>query len=141
MQNLEPQTPQDFSSIGDFHLFGRPKNAASSSFPGLPAESTLPLKLKGVLYLPDKQAYAIIEASDQNQKTYRINDALPGGAMLQTIESNSVIISSGKRQESLALTQTKLEQPKNQSTAEQQAAAPQSADEIVVQPPESLSTY
>ncbi|TAN64927.1 MAG: hypothetical protein EPN17_18290 [Methylobacter sp.] len=145
-KNHELQTPQDFSLIGDFHVFGQPSSASSSAI-GLPPESTQQLQLKGVLYLPDKQAYAIIESSDQHQKTYQINDTLPGGAILQAIESNSIIIIADNRQESLVLHKTKQEQavttdtqPELQSATEEQAE-PESANEIVIQPPESLSTY
>ncbi|MFI3155825.1 MAG: type II secretion system protein N [Methylococcaceae bacterium] len=135
-QNPELQTPPDFSLIGEFHLFGRP-GSASSSVGGLPPESTQPLKLKGVVYLPDKHAHAIIEASDQSQKTYRINDILPGGAILQAIESNSIVIMTDDRQESLILTKTKLEQ--TQPAAEEQPVSPEPANEIIIQPPESLA--
>ena len=130
------QTPQDFSLISDFHLFGQ-SSSASPSAAGLPPETTQQLQLKGVLYLPDKHAYAIIESSDQHQKTYQINDTLPGGAILQAIESNSIVIMTDDRQESLILTKTKLEQ--TQPAAEEQPVSPEPANEIIIQPPESLA--
>lgn len=145
-KNHELQTPQDFSLISDFHLFGQ-TSSASSSAAGLPPESTQQLQLKGVLYIPDKQAYAIIESSGQHQKTYKINDVLPGGAILHAIENNSIIIIADNRQESLVLHKTKQEQaatadaqPELQPLNEAQPE-PESANEIVIQPPESLSTY
>lgn len=137
-QKPERQATQDFSLIGEFHLFGRP-DSASSSVDGLPPETTQPLKLKGVFYLPDRHAHAIIEASDQSQKTYRINDTLPGGAVLQSIESNSVVIIADDRQESLVLTKTQLAQPEAQPAAEEQPVSPEADNEIVIQPPESLA--
>ena len=142
-QNHVLQTPQDFSLISNFHLFGQP-DSASSSVAGLVPESTQQLKLKGVLYLLDHQAYAIIESSDQTQKTYRIHDSLPGGAILQTIETNRIIIMADNQQESLALNKTKPEQ--TQSAVEEQDAVEEqpvseSDDEIVIQPLESLSNY
>lgn len=145
-QSHELQTPQDFSLISDFHLFGQ-SSSASPSATGLPPETTQQLHLKGVLYLPDKHAYAIIESSDQHQKTYKINDTLPGGAILQAIESNSIVILADNRQESLILTKTKQEQPATADTqpelqsANEEQTTPEPASEIVIQPPESLSTY
>jgi len=136
-QNPELQTPQDFSRISEFHLFGQ--SASTSSVGGLPAETTLPLKLKGVLYLPDNHAHAIIEAADQTQKTYRVNDTLPGGAILQTIESNSIVIMSDNRQESLGLAKTKTEQAESEPSTEAQPISPEPVDDIVIQPPESLA--
>jgi type II secretory pathway component PulC len=142
------QTPQDFSLISDFHLFGQSSSASTSaSATGVPPETTQQLHLKGVLYLPDKHAYAIIESSDQHQKTYKINDTLPGGAILQAIESNSIVILADNRQESLILTKTKQEQPATADmqpelqSANEEQTTPESANEIVIQPPESLSTY
>ncbi len=134
------QSQQDFSLISGFHLFGHPAVALSSA--GLPAESTQALQLKGVLYLKDNQAYAIIESAEHTQKNYQINDTLPGGAILQAIESHSIILVTNNGQESLALDKTKFgldtatdTQPESQPSIEQQP----SADDIVIQPPESLA--
>jgi general secretion pathway protein C len=133
------QTQQDFSSISGFHLFGHP---VTSSSVGLSAESTQALQLKGVLYLKDNQAHAIIESAGHIQKTYRVNDTLPGGAVLQAIADHSIILTTNNGQESLSLDKTKLGlatatdmQPEPQPSNEQQP----SADDIVIQPPESLA--
>jgi type II secretory pathway component PulC len=132
------QSQQDFSLISGFHLFGHSLVASNST--GLPAESTQALQLKGVLYLKDNQAHAIIESAEHSQKNYRVNDTLPGGAVLQAIESHSIILVTNNGQESLALDKTKFglttdTQPESQPSIEQQP----SADDIVIQPPESLA--
>lgn len=132
------QSQQDFSLISGFHLFGH--SAVVSSSAGLPAESTQALQLKGVLYLKDNQAHAIIESAEHVQKNYRINDTLPGGAILQAIADHSVILVTNNGQESLSLDKTKIgpatvTQPESQPSIEQQP----SADDIVIQPPESLA--
>ncbi len=142
-QSRDRQAPQDFAQVSDFHLFGQ-LASASPSFDGVPPETTQQLKLKGVVYLPNEHAYAIIESSDQTQKKHKVNDILPGGAMLQSIETNRIIILTDNRQESLALDKAKSEQA---ATVEampetgEQPVLPQSANDIVIQPPESLSTY
>ena len=82
VESHAPQTQQDFSEITGLHLFGQA--ALPSSADGFSVEPSQALQLKGVLYLPDNQAHAIIESSGHVQKTYRINDSLPGGAILQT---------------------------------------------------------
>jgi type II secretory pathway component PulC len=134
------QTQQDFSLISGFHLFGHPAVASSSA--EFLAESTQALQLKGVLYLPDKQAHAIIESAEHSQKTYRINDTLPGGAVLQAIADHSIILVTHNGQELLTLDKTKPEFAKVTDTqAEPQLSNEQqpSPDDIVIQPPESLA--
>ena len=131
---------QDFSLISGFHLFGQSADASITA--GLPAKSTQALQLKGVLYLPDHQAHAIIESTEHSQKNYRINDTVPGGAVLQAINANSIILVTDNGQESLTLDKTKIGQTvttdsiaKAQPNDDQQP----SENDIVIQPPESLA--
>lgn len=145
IQNPALQTQPDFSLISDFHLFGQ--SASTSSSPGgdFPPETMQHLKLKGVFYLANQHAHAIIEASDQHQKTYQVNDTLPGGGVLQLIEKNRIVIMTNNQQESLALHKIKSGQPVPVDTqtehrsADEEQPAPESPSEIVIQPPESFA--
>jgi type II secretory pathway component PulC len=67
--------------------------------------------LQGVFFLAQhpKMAHAIIESADQIQKTYKINDELPGGAILQAIERNKIILLRDNQQEYLELATEKAE--------------------------------
>jgi general secretion pathway protein C len=109
----EPETVEgkkkDFLEISHWHLLGQ---ADLSSVPGgqLP-ETQLQLKLQGLLTVgkQNKQAHAIITSADQAQKTYKINDELPGGGTLHKIETDKVIILRDNQQETLTLERQKLE--------------------------------
>jgi type II secretion system protein C len=141
-QNQTTQAPQDYSLISEFHLFGQP-NIPDSALPdGLPPETELELKLKGVFYFPNQYAHAIIESSDQIQKTYKVNDTLPGGAVLKSIQDDKVILSTNKRDELLILDKIKLEQTDTNGEAqeesvpveEEQQQEPESTEETETQP-------
>lgn len=137
---------QDFMLISEFHLFGHP-DSASSSPDGIAPETAQQLTLKGVFYLAGNDAHAIIESADQSQKTYQINDTLPGGAILQAIENNRIILLTDKRRESLFLSGPKsgrpapADAPFEPQTADEEEAGQfeDSSDEPVIQPPESLA--
>lgn len=137
---------QDFTLISEFHLFGHPGSAFSSP-DGIAPETAQQITLKGVFYLAGNDAHAIIESADQSQKTYKINDTLPGGAILQAIENNRIILMTDKRQESLFLSEPKSGRPApayepfEPQAADEEVPEPfdDSSDEPVIQPPESLA--
>ena len=101
----------DFLVIKDWHLFGQPAaiSAQNSDQRGTPQETQLQLKLLGVFFLPDqkKASYAIIEADDHLQKKYRPDDELPGGATLQSIVKEQVILLRNNQRESLSMDRKK----------------------------------
>lgn len=102
---------QDFLQISEWHLFGHSAPVLSPSEAGVTPQTQLELKLQGIFYLAQhqKNAHAIIESSDQIQKAYKINDELPGGAILQAIENEKIIILINNRQEFLSLDRNKSE--------------------------------
>ncbi|MGZ8152384.1 MAG: type II secretion system protein N [Methylovulum sp.] len=114
VSNPEPisvQEQADFLQISEWRLFGQAvSNSATAD--GVPPETQLELKLQGIFYLSSNpsNAHAIIELPEQIQKTYKINDQLPGGAILQTIENDKVILLVDNKQESLVLQKTNPEQ-------------------------------
>lgn len=80
-------------------------------------ESLLELKLQGVFYitLNKKITRAIIEGPDHVQKNYKIDDELPDGAVLQSIEDEKIILLRNNRQEILELEGKKAaQQPASQ---------------------------
>lgn len=93
----------DLMQIADWHLFGQAVSHDDANT-GV-AETQLQLKLLGVFLLlqAPKNAYAIIQAEDGQQKKYRPGDELPGGATLRSIEQMRVLLSHNNRQEFLAL--------------------------------------
>ena len=113
----------DVMQMTDWHLFGQSENQTSSSTEPLATE--LELTLQGVFFLAQhqKMAHAIIASADQIQKTYKINDVLPGGAILQAIENNKIILLRENKQEYLELTKTKT------GTAEDAESLPEPAAE------------
>ena len=114
----------DFIQISEWHLFGLPVSEISDSN-GEPTETQLELKLQGVFFLTQhqKMAHAIIESADQIQKTYKLNDELPGGAILQAIENNKIILLREGKQEYLELDRNKLEsEPEPEPEPEPEAA-------------------
>jgi type II secretory pathway component PulC len=101
---------QDATQITTWHLFGLPPDQSATAS-GEPIATELELVLQGVFFLAQhpKMAHAIIESADQIQKTYKINDELPGGAILQAIERNKIILLRDNQQEYLELATEKAE--------------------------------
>ncbi|WP_292428786.1 type II secretion system protein N [Methylobacter sp.] len=101
----------DFLVIKDWHLFGQSAviSAQNSEQQGTPQETQLQLKLLGVFFLPEQKrnSYAIIETDDHIQKKYRPDDELPGGATLQSIATEQVILLRNNQRESLSMDRKK----------------------------------
>lgn len=101
----------DFLVIKDWHLFGQSEaiSVQNSEQQGAPQATELQLKLLGVFFLPEQKrnSYAIIEADDHLQKKYRPDDELPGGATLQSIAKEQVILLRNNQRESLSMDRNK----------------------------------
>ena len=93
--------------IGGFNLFGKfePKKVeATPVTPKVVPETKLNLKLRGVFASPDKnQARAIIADARGDEDSYRIGGELPGGAILNEIYADRVILEHNGRLETLKL--------------------------------------
>ncbi|MGD8572687.1 MAG: type II secretion system protein GspC, partial [Gammaproteobacteria bacterium] len=93
--------------ISDYHLFGKyePKKVAVEPVkPKVVPETKLNLKLRGVFASPDNnQARAIIADARGNEDSYRIGGEVPGGAILNEIYSDHVILERNGRLETLRL--------------------------------------
>ncbi len=95
-----------YAAIASAHLFGQ---ATAEAAPGLDSaanapETQLQLQLRGaVAALDERFAHAIIADSAGNEKVYFIKDPVPGGAVLQQVQADRVILSRGGVLEALLL--------------------------------------
>lgn len=105
-ENPPPVTPVADAAIGSWHLFGqaediRPVETAVAPMP----ETPLNLRLVGIFFMErgGNRALALIAESNGPERGYRIGEALPGGARLQRIQRNHVVVSRSGREEMLKL--------------------------------------
>ena len=96
----------DYSTIAAWHLFGRMEASQPvvAPPPVIPA-TPLDLHLAGVFFIEqgDSRALALIAEGSNLERGYRIGDALPGGARLEQIQRDYVVVSRQGRQEVLNL--------------------------------------
>lgn len=90
-------------SVAKWHLFGNPQSLASQLVRNAPA-TTLKLNLHGTLALDDPKTGMAMIADEQGiEESYRIGDELPGGAKLQEVYTDHVILAHEGALETLAL--------------------------------------
>ncbi len=98
--------PQVYASIAAAHIFGQ---AAAEPAVGVAdaanaPETQLQLQLRGAIAALDERfAHAIIADSAGNEKVYFIKDPVPGGAVLQQVQADRVILNRGGALEALVL--------------------------------------
>jgi len=100
-------SPTDSSTITAAHLFGE----ASSEPPDLAGDAalnapdtSLSLQLRGAIAADNpKTAHAIIADASGNEHVYFVNGSLPGGATVQQIQADRVILSRAGQLEVLRL--------------------------------------
>ena len=89
----------DGAGIFAHHLFGTAVTADAA-----PTETTLPLALTGTIALEDPKAgLALIREGATTERSYRVGAALPGGALLDEVYADRVIIARGEAREILRL--------------------------------------
>lgn len=98
--------PADYAAIVAWHLFGRvetaqPVETAPVALPATP----LNLRLVGVFFIERgaDRALALIAEGNGLERGYRIGESLPGGAQLEQIQRDRVVVSRDGRQEVLNL--------------------------------------
>ncbi len=93
--------------INNYHLFGKyePQKAVVAPVkPAVVPETRLNLKLRGVFAsVDDNAARAIIADSRGDEDSYRLGAELPGGAILNEIHADHVILEHNGRLETLKL--------------------------------------
>lgn len=107
--------------ISNYHLFGKyePKKVVVAPVkPAVVPETRLNLKLRGVFASKDKNAArAIIADSRGEEDSYRLGSELPGGAILNEIYADHVILEHNGRLETLKLPVDAPEAGKGSRTA------------------------
>jgi general secretion pathway protein C len=100
------QAAGDYSAVVSAHLFGRATASAPTGANGKvdAPETSLSLQLKGAIpSTNEKFAHAIIGDGTGTEKVYFLRDTVPGGAILQSIEADRVILDRGGSLEALVL--------------------------------------
>ena len=101
------QTPINKQNLGQLHLFGTapvaPANVPVAAAPVEVPVTRLSLKLLGVLASNTPMAKAIIADASGNENYYSVNDQVPGGALLQEIHADHVMLLRNDRLEALKL--------------------------------------
>lgn len=105
-----PSSQMLAQKVANIHLFGNAQSIAVASGPTVAPETKLNLILSGVIASPQQaDAIAIISAGPSaTEKSYGIDDSLPGGAKLKEIYGDRVIIEYRGRVETLTLHRKKL---------------------------------
>ena len=102
--NVKPQPrPNHDRKIAQLHLMGKPAPATSVKKVENAPETTLNLKLLGVLAGGKDYGYAIISSGGNKVKHYALGDDIPGGASLHAVYADRVILERDIRMETLRL--------------------------------------
>jgi general secretion pathway protein C len=113
----------DVQSIIDAHLFGVADPAAPAGDPTDAPETRLSLVLAGTIAANDpKQGFGIIGESANSAKLYSVGDSVPGGARLNAVYGDRVILERAGQLEALLL-------PREYKGGASNTPAPQTARE------------
>lgn len=98
----------DYTAVADWHLFGEIAKAPPKPPPPAPTrapETRLNLNLVGIFFSDNSRlAVALIAASDNTGvRGYRVGDPLPGGASLEQVHADRVVLSRNGQLETLSL--------------------------------------
>lgn len=95
-----PPAAAEYNRLADMHLFGTANPAANANAP----ETTLALTLRGIVAANrDHQESRAIIAAGGNEQNYGVGAQLPGGAVIQAIYPDRVLLSLNGRLEALRL--------------------------------------
>jgi general secretion pathway protein C len=89
--------------VADLSLFGKPESTVATGGPVDAPETRLNLILRGVLATGSPYARAIVSAAGGDELSYRVGDHLPGGATLDQVLADRVILQRAGRFEALYL--------------------------------------
>jgi len=102
--NVKPQPRANHDrKVAQLHLMGKPAPVTSTKQVKDAPETTLNLKLLGVLAGDKEYGYAIISSGGNKIKHYGLGDDVPGGATLHAVFSDRVILERDIRMETLRL--------------------------------------
>jgi general secretion pathway protein C len=100
------RSPAEYAAIGSWHLFGRVEdNRPVEALPAPIPVTPLNLRLVGVFFMErgSDRALALIAEGNGPERGYRNGEPLPGGARLEQIQRDHVVVSRNGRQEVLNL--------------------------------------
>ncbi|MFT6029277.1 MAG: general secretion pathway protein C [Oleiphilaceae bacterium] len=127
------KTKQQSYNISSYKLFGDARAPVKSSpveTEKLP-ETTLKLRLTGVLAGKNNiQASALIEGPDRKTRSYRIDEELPGGAILKQVYPDRVVLERTGRLENLIFDDTRPIGIESQTKKEPIAYTPQPSHSV-----------
>lgn len=106
-----PRDAPDYRRLASLHLFGEAAAPATAAPVDAP-DTRLNLTLRGILYNSVAEfARAIISAPGRPDEMYRVGDEVPGGAHIDQIYADRVILQRGGRHETLRLPEDRLDAP------------------------------
>lgn len=119
---LEPTALQRSSAqalpIGRWHLFGRELQPLELQPAEPTRETELRLTLKGSFSDPSTdRGFAIIAGADDREQVYRVGDELPGGARLERIQRDRVVLRREGVLETLSLPELRATPPAHSAPA------------------------
>lgn len=130
----------DYATVSNLHLFGRSDAPQPVEAPPPQVEVTpLNLRLVGVFFMErgGAKALALIAEGSGLERSYRVGEALPGGARLDQIQRDRVVVSNGGQQQTLNL--PRLEETAKSSAGELPAASDEAPGEPAPAPPPEQS--
>ncbi len=148
VQKLQPASQsaaaRPGTRIAEMHLFGEVKQVTAKAEPApvTAPETRLNLTLRGVIASDNpKKARAIITDGNRLEKFYRPGDEVTGGAQLETIHPDRVILQRGGRFETLSLPKDRLPESERAVPASAPQGAPESAEDTSREAPDTLLGY
>jgi len=106
IENSTRRQPADVAAIRAWHLFGKLETGRPVAAPPVAIPATpLNLRLVGIFFAERGGPWALALVADGNslERGYRVGDELPGGARLERIERDQVVVSRNGREEVLKL--------------------------------------
>jgi general secretion pathway protein C len=118
----------DVATIGAWRLFGKVEASRPVAAPPPPMPVTpLNLRLAGIFFTERGRGLALIADGNSLERGYRIGDSLPGGARLERIERDQVVVSRNGREELIKL--PKLDDPNRPVVTPEPPVLPVSLEE------------
>jgi general secretion pathway protein C len=116
-----------YAAVANAHLFGTPATTQEPSLTDVAdaPETQLNLELRGAIAAVDERfAHAIIADGSGTEKVYFLKDTVPGGAVLQRVQPDRVILSRGGVLEALLLPRETPDGGANPAAASRRAPEP-----------------
>lgn len=121
---IKPQPRADYDrKVAQLHIMGKAAAKSVNKVENAP-DTTLNLKLLGVLAGDKEFGYAIISSGGNKVKHYAIGDDVPGGATLHAVYTDRVLLERDIRMETLRLPRAQAKGFKNKVSNKKVSAPP-----------------